>query len=209
MKAIPYIPIDDFTYTEVTEFDPLVIPHLPGIQHPLYELERGNVIREFCRRTGAQIGLHPGVMIFEDVTVYELDEIPEDMDILTLKDLRLSDSPNPLPRSSYLLNTSRTAFELQEGWEGSYKEKTVYPVLSLNYKRDTQRIESEFFNRWDEGIAAGITARLMLYPKKAWTNPEAAIMQSARYEQAVSNAKIAVSREFGIVAPRTIVGGFI
>ena len=70
------------------------------------------------------------------------------------------------------------------------------------------RIEEEFFNRWDEGIASGIIERLMLSPNKKWSNPQFAEVHHARYHDAIASAKVAVSRDFGIHAQRTIVGGF-
>ena len=62
MDNMPYKPIDDFYYTELTEFDRLVMPHVPGVQAPLYQLHREEKIREFCRRSGALIGQHPAIL---------------------------------------------------------------------------------------------------------------------------------------------------
>lgn len=207
MDGIPYPETDDFTYVSLDEFDTLVLPHVPGIQRPLYELERITVIREFCRRTDALMGLHPSIFARKDRTQYTLDRLPEDLTPLTMRRL-LQANGNKVKQSAFLLNTARTAFSLKEQYAGSLDGERVAPLLSLQLCRSTSRIEAEFFNRWDEGIAAGIIERLVLSPKKAWTNVQAAPLFNARYHDAIAEAKIAVSRNFGIHAQRTIIGGF-
>ena len=208
MDGTPYQPTDDFQYEDLSAFDTLVLPHVPGVQRPLYELERITVLREFCRRSGALIGLHPEVNINAETKSYLLEDAPSDLTVLTLKAL-LRDSGHPLNARAYLLQADRKAFLLQQNWHSSLAGDTLTPVISMQVCRDADRIEREFFNRWDEGIAAGIIERLMLSPKKAWTNVPAAPVFSQRYVSAIQEARVAVSREFGVYAHRTLPGGFL
>ena len=209
MNNMPYKPIDDFYYAELSDFDHLVLPHVAGVQRPLYELERETVIREFCRRTGALIGQHNGITIYKDVSEYTVTGIPDLMDVLTLKDLRYSESGEPVNRMAYLLDQDRTTFNLQSNWADSLKENVLIPIISLTLCRGADRVEQNFFDRWSDGIAAGIISRLMLSPRKVWSNPQAARETfDPRYDEAISNAKIAVSRAFTVYAPRTVLHGF-
>lgn len=209
MNNMPYKSIDEFYYTELSAFDRLVLPHVPGVQRPLYELQREETIREFCRRTGALIGLHPTITIFEEQSVYALEGVPDTMDILTIKHIRYQENGDPVNEKAYLMDQDRTTFTLQSNWWSGLASQILVPVVSLTLCREAVRIESNFFDRWSDGIAAGIIKDLVVIPNKQWTNPNAAVIYDHKYESAVANAKIAVSRTFGKYAPRTLVGGFL
>jgi len=208
MNSMPYKPISDFYYTELSKFDRLVLPHVPGVQMPLYELQREETIREFCRRSGALIGQHDPIKIFEDQAVYGLEGVPDVMDVLTLTQMRYQESGDLVNGKAYLLAQDRTTFELQSDWPSGLQGQIIIPVVSLTLCREAERVERNFFDRWSDGIAAGIVKDLMIVPKKQWTNPDAAAIYDHKYESAVSNAKIAVSRDFGEFAPRTLPGHF-
>ena len=207
MNGTPFQPTDDFTFVDLSDFDQLVLPHVPGVQRPLYELERISVLREFCRKSSALIGLHPALNIVEGKVQYNLDGVPPDLAVLSLRQVFNEDDVLVNGRA-YLLSADRQTLSLQDGWENSFDGQQLYPLLSLQICRDAERVESEFFNRWDEGIAAGIIERLMTSPNKAWTNIQAAPIFSHKYHNTVVEARIAVSREFGNTAPRTVLGGF-
>lgn len=208
MNNMPYKPIDDFYYTELSKFDRLVLPHVPGVQRPLYELQREELIREFCRRTDALIGQHAPMTMFKDQSVYGIDGVPDTLDVLTVRQIRYQANGMPVNEAAYKMDQDRTTFTLQDSWAGSLQSQVIIPVLSLTMCRESERVETNFFDRWSDGIAAGIIKDLMLIPKKQWTNPDAAIIFDHKYESAVANAKIAVSRDFDKYAPRTLPGHF-
>lgn len=204
MNNMPYKPISDFYYTELSKFDRLVMPHVPGVQFPLYALQREETIREFCRRSGALIGQHDPIKMFEDQATYNLEGVPDVMDILTLKHMRYQESGDVVNARAYKLDQDRTTFQLQSDWPSGLQDQVIIPIISLTMCREAERIESNFFDRWSDGIAAGIIKDLMVVPNKQWTNPDAAGFYDTKYESAVANAKIAVTRDFGLLAPRTL-----
>jgi hypothetical protein len=208
MDNLPYLLIDDFVYEELTSFDRLVMPWVPGVQLPIYQLQREETLREFCRRSGALIGLHNPILIYEDVSTYDLNAVPELLDILTIKQMRYTENGRPVNEAAYLIDQNRKTFTLQSSWPGSLQEQMISPVVSLTACRGAERVESDFFERWADTIAKGIAAALMKMPKKQWTNPQAALEFDHQYESGIANAKIAVSRGFSKYAPHTIVGGF-
>jgi hypothetical protein len=208
MNNMPYKPVDAFYYTELTEFDRLVMPHVPGVQAPLYELQREETIREFCRRSGALIGQHHPITVFADTAEYPLDGVPQVMDILTIKEMRYYENGDPVNEKAYMLDQDRATFQLQSDWPNGLTDKVIVPILSLTMCRQAERIEANFFDRWSDGIAAGIVRDLMIVPGKQWTNPQAAPLYDHKYESAISNAKIAVSKAFGKYALRTLPGHF-
>ncbi|MHC4301349.1 MAG: hypothetical protein ACYS7Y_29120 [Planctomycetota bacterium] len=204
MDNMPYKSVDDFYYTELDEFDTLVLPHVPGVQRPLYELQRAEVVREFCRRTGALIGQHPAIEVYKDVFTYDVQGIPELLDVLTIKQIRYEENGRPLPEKAYLLDQDRSTFTLQSSWDTSLEGKKIIPVISLTVGRASVRIPTDFFERWGDFIAYGIAATLMMIPRKQWTNPEAAALYMGKYDSGIANAKIAVSRGFDKYAVRTV-----
>lgn len=205
---MPYKNIEEFYYTELSAFDRLVMPHVPGVQRPLYELQREETIREFCRRSGALIGQHPAVTIFEEQAEYALEGIPDTMDILTIKGIRYQENGDPVNEKAYLMDQDTTTFQLQSNWWSGLAEQVLIPIVSLTMCREAERIETNFFDRWSDGIAAGIIKDLAIIPNKQWTNPNAAAIYDHKYESAIANAKIAVSRTFSKYAPRTLPGHF-
>jgi hypothetical protein len=204
MDNMPYKPIEQFYFTELTEFDNLVMPHVPGVQAPLYELQREETIREFCRRTGALIGQHHPITIIAETSLYPLDGTTEVMDVLTIKQMRYTENGTIVPLAAYKLDLDRTTFQLQSDWAGSLDDQAITPIISMTMSRNAERIESDFYDRWSDGIAAGIAKDLMMIPNKQWTNPQAAEYYSHKYESAVTNAKIAVSRDYGNYASRSV-----
>jgi hypothetical protein len=202
MDNMPYKPIEQFYFTELSEFDRLVMPHVPGVQAPIYELQREETIREFCRRSGALIGQHHPITIYEETDLYPLDGTTEVMDVLTLKEMRFTDNGRVVNNKAYKLDLDRTTFTLQSNWAGGLDGSALTPVISMTMAREAERIESDFFDRWSDGIAAGIIKDLMIVPNKQWTNPQAAGFYDTKYEAAIANAKIAVSRSFGKTAFR-------
>jgi hypothetical protein len=204
MDNMPYKSVDTFNYTELSDFDRLVMPWVPGVPAPIYVLQREEVLREFCRRSGALIGLLPGIKIFDGQSKYALEGTPDLLDVLTLKGLYFAENETPIKEEAYLMDQDRTSFTLQSSWDGSYAEDVLIPLVSLTPCFGSERIESVFFERWADGIAAGIVASLTRIPRKSWTDPNVAAGYQGKYENAVANAKIAVSRNFNKYAMRTV-----
>jgi hypothetical protein len=208
MDAMPYKQTDEFTYEELSSFDALVMPWTPGVPAPMYELQRITVLREFCRRTGALIGQLPDITVYAGQTQYDLEGLVDLMDVLTLKEIRFAANGTRLNESSYLMDQDRSTFTLQAAWDGAYTGEALIPIVSFTTCRTAERVEADFFDRWADGIAAGITASILAIPKKSWTDPAAAAGFRAVFDQAISNAKIAVSRNFDKYAPRTVTNTF-
>jgi hypothetical protein len=208
MNGIPYKQTDEFVYEELTSFDALVMPWVPGVPAPMYQLQRISMIREFCRRTGAMIGLLPGIKIFDGQSRYTIEGVEDLMDVLTLKRLYFAENETPVNEAAYLMDVDRTSFALQAAWDGSYAEDVLIPLASLTVCRTAERIEANFFDRWADGITAGIISSILAIPRKSWTDPAAAAGFRGKFDQAVSNAKIAVSRDFDKYAPRTVSRSF-
>jgi hypothetical protein len=208
MDAMPYKQTDEFTYEEMTSFDALVMPWVAGVPAPMYQLQRISMIREFCLRTGALIGQLPDITIYKGQSQYDLEGLVDLMDVLTLKEIRFAANGTPLNESSYLMDVDRTTFTLQAAWDGAYTGEALIPIVSFTVCRTAERIEANFFDRWADGIAAGITSSILAIPKKSWTDPAAAAGFRAKFDQAVSNAKIAVSRNFDKYAMRTVTNTF-
>lgn len=208
MDNMPFKYVDSFSYTELGEFDKLVLPHVPGVQRPLYELQREETIRDFCRRTDVLMALHSRFIIFEDQRVYNLFGVPDVLDILSIRDVRVVEDGRPLTPKAYLLDADQTTFTLQKGWESGLNGREITPLMSMTLAHGASRIETNFFQRWSHGIAAGIVRDLMVIPRKQWTNPQAAPIYDVKYEREVTNAKCLVSRNFGNHLPRTLPGHF-
>jgi hypothetical protein len=202
MDNVPFKSVDDFLYTELTAFDRLVMPWVAGVQAPMYELIREETLREFCRRSGALIGLLPGIKMFDERIRYDLEGVTDTLDVLTLKRLYFEENGTQINENAYLMNQDRASFTLQSSYFGSYTDEVLIPLVSFTACRGTERVEADFFDRWADGIAAGIIANLAAMPRKSWTDNAAAIAYQGRYENAVANAKIAVSRNFNKYALR-------
>jgi hypothetical protein len=204
MDNMPFKQVDDFQYTALTEFDQLVMPWVPGVQAPLYQLIREQTLRSFCARTGALIGQLPVFKVFDGQSSYSLEGVPDLMDILQIKQMRYAETGTQLNEAAYRMDVDTTTFELQSSWDGTLSEQTLIPVCTFTMARGAVLIETAFFERWADRIAAGIASQLMIMPKKAWSNPAAAVPLISDYENAVANAKIAVSRNFDKYAMRTV-----
>jgi hypothetical protein len=208
MDAMPYKQTDDFIYEELSQFDALVMPWVPGVPAPMYQLQRISMLREFCRRTGALIGQLPDVTIYAGQSQYDLEGLVDTMDVLTLKGLRFAANGTPVNEAAYLMDVDRSTFTLQAAWDGAYTGEALIPIVSFTVCRTAVRVEADFFDRWADGLAAGIISSILAIPKKSWTDPAAAAGFRAKFDQAISNAKIAVSRNFDKYAPRTVTNTF-
>ena len=200
---MPYAQIDEFVYVELSRLDEKVMPWVPGVPAPLYNLAREEILREFCRRSGALIGQLPGLTIFAGQSKYSLEGVAELMDVLTLKRLYFAENGTPINEAAYLMDADRRSFTLQASWDTSYETDVLIPLVSLTSCPGATLLETAFFDRWSDGIAAGVVAYLQKIPKKQWTDLPSSMLFQEKYESAVANAKIAVSRTFNKYAMRT------
>lgn len=209
MKDMPYKLVDDFEYVNLSVFDKQVLTRVSGCPAPLYELERLEVLQEFCERTDALQGLLPTFEVSAGVDTYHLTDVPDNVEVMTVRELRYVDSGTQVNERAYIMDVDRLTLTLQPTWDTALDEKAISVRVSLQVSDTATGVEKDFYRRWGRGIAAGIIQRLCLIPNKSWTNPDFAMLYGARYHDAIASAKIAVSRNFNKYARTTVIpGGF-
>lgn len=195
MNGHPYRPVEEFQYTPLSELDVRVMPNVAGCPRALYELVRANLLRTFCRKTHALIGTLPPMTVYQGTPEYALDDFPDVVQLIGIKQIQLADG-RILSDAHYVLSADRKILTLRNGWDSGLNGQQITLTVFLTPAKDATAIEEEFFERWEEGLAAGITTQLMVIPRKSWTDPNAAAYFSSVYHDALQHAKIAVSRDF-------------
>lgn len=78
-------------------------------------------------------------------------------------------------------------------------------TVKVSYTPDfnASGFDSDFYNRFADGIAAGVKARLMAMPKKPWTDPQTAVAYDVTYQKEVMGAKLEADKRLSRARRRT------
>ena len=88
----------------------------------------------------------------------------------------------------------------------------VYDLLVtaiVQPKEDAAQVPETGLVKYRDGIEAGALAYLLEIPGQAWTNPQAALIQRARFQSSINNGKAEVQRAFNTGSVRARPRAFV
>lgn len=181
-----------------------VMPELPGCPVPMVMSTAQEVLEDFCDRTRAWQATLDTVPMRAGQGVIEL-ELPTGTRLIAIRAVTQSGRPVS-PRSRRQLNIEHPGWESATGQyvqhfllDMATNEVRVFPIPSqdgdaLQFDVDLAPfgvltiLPDEVMRRHSQAIISGIKGRLMIKPKKAWTQPDMAGIYLAEYERKVAEA---------------------
>jgi len=202
--------------TALSSFVSYVQPYIVNCPVPTLNRAVQDAIIDFCERTWIrQIDFTWNIT--EDDVMEELNDAV-DLDLSGVEGLRPIEVLSAQADGVNLELKERKAVEaFPEWWNDSDSSVSywylvdndtirLYPVPVQDFtlflraafrpQRDATTFDDDLYKDWVDIIAEGAKARLFAMPAKPWTNPDAAALAHALYEQGLSRAKILVRRNY-------------
>lgn len=189
-----------------------VMPNLPGAETAIVDNAIRDVAIHFCTKT-----LIHRVTLDPIVTAAGTTEDAARFDLYYDSHTSVAAILSGYQGTARMDPTSRTALDEGVGvWETRVGTPThymqpdhgtvqTYPIpdnaytlvfkVALAPKRTATGVESFIYERWVEGLASGVLAKLCAIPGKPWTNAEMVVYHTSLYSGALNDAKIQVNKE--------------
>lgn len=192
--------------TSFDDFMPEILLDVPTCPEVIAIRQICNAAIEFCEKTKAwQYDMDP-IAAVGGTSAYDLD-LPSSSEAVTLESLsHLGDRLSPTSRR--MLNDWKVNWQAETGnpkyfFLPSLTEFRVVPIpttsnanaflgtVVLKPTRSATTIDSTIASQWMEVIAAGAKARLMMMPKRVWTDFNMAAVMEKQFKDGI-NAAVAV-----------------
>lgn len=189
-----------------------VLPEVLGCPYPLIETRVKDVLADFCEGTDAyNSGFRKNVLATDPTTPNRQITVAvpaafaewKPSDILGL---RIDGVPYDTKRRVIIDDLTNIA-DIEENrvkfwYPATAASIIMYPFnavavqvyLQVAFKPLTTvtSVEDTFYQEWRDAIASGVKARLMVMPRKPWTNAQLSSHYQDRYDDAKSSAIISV-----------------
>lgn len=194
-----------------------VMPDVPGCSKEVAVNAIRNAAIEFCKKSFVWMETLDPVNVVANVDVYDLDGMPNGSVIERVNKLYYLgaeltasnvDEVNAKRQSAvggavkYYAQSSPTQVILYGIPDVSTTGALVMDV-ALTPSRSSVGIDSAITDRYLDGIVSGAKSRLMLIPKKPWTDLALASYHKGEFGSAVDTAMIDAARGFGRSPIRT------
>ncbi len=158
--------------TALTEFYARVMPELPNCPKPMILPAIRDVTRAFCRKTLAWQEELDAIKVVEDLADYDLD-IPGGTNLVGVV-LVTVDEVVIDPTTDYAEDIANKTVTLipTPGANTADGEDGMVVTVALEPSLTADSIRADIYSRHGETLAYGIMGRLMVMPKKSWTNPQ-------------------------------------
>jgi len=181
--------------TTIDNFLPMVVSELPGFDSALTLQNLRIAVREFCKDTEMWTKQLDPINEVKDQAGYTLDPDEEDsVSILRIIEVELEDGIID-PHYYRMDNEITLVFE-----EGSIPDKdkddAIEVKVVLRPMYNAVNIPTWMFERWGNTIMAFAKYKLMLMPRKPWSNPEMAIYYKKEYDQGLFEARYEKTKQF-------------
>lgn len=173
----------------LSDFHNLLLPELPGCSTGMVDLHLVLWAREFCSTTHAWAGDFDAITTVADQAAYDLGSPETQSEAvkvirLTLDDELLydarwnHDSQGDAPKYDaadppFSMSESGTVLTLLED-DVPTAAGTMEVYGSMRPKTTATHLPDLFLNEYAEALRMGMLSRLMVMPKKPWSNPELA-----------------------------------
>lgn len=194
-----------------------VMPDVPGCAKDVAVNAIRNAAIEFCKKSLVWVETLDPVNITATVDVYDLDGMPNGSVIERINNLFYL-GEKLTPSNVDEVNTKRqlaVGGAVQFYAQSSPTQVILYGIpdvsttgalvmdVALTPSRSSVGIDSAITDRYLDGIVSGAKSRLMLMPKKPWSDLALASYHKGEFGSAVDTAMIDVARGFGRAPIRT------
>lgn len=192
------------------------LPYLPGCTEPIAQDKIREAAIEFCERSWAhnivleQLPLTANVPELEfadfidsdcQARVHKVLEATLNRETLTplaIDDCRRHFGADWQQRTGVpeaYVQTGATHLRLVP-YPAQSQPKGLWLKVAMKPQQDATEVHDELWEEYAMAIAEGALAKLYLMGKKPWTNPEAAGIAAAKFEDAITKTKKRVQRGF-------------
>lgn len=200
-----------------SEFYDSLLPDVPGCNPAMANVALRHAAREFCGKTlawnewrGPQDTIATSIEYSFDVATTE-DVVKllgatlagHDLRVLAQNDLPLNWQTAPCGRRGILTIDRRSFFVLPQRADGM----AIRTWIALQPSKKGAGVPDTLFAQYEEDICAGAKARLMLSPKKPYSDIGMGATHRADFDQRIARATRAVEKSFSRV-PRRVVAQF-
>ena len=191
-----------------------MIPELPGCPEPYIEQALKQTSIDFCRRSKALRADMDLITLEEGVQRYDLDA-PQGYEVEDI--VRCTFVPDGMPLTPMSISDADASLP---GWEQRTGTRPDHYVLFSEEKQirfipdpnqtisgaiamraafrpnqDSTGLDEVFFEEWMQDIAFGAKARLMMQPKKPWTDQQTATLYEQKFQSAIKRARRRAERD--------------
>lgn len=189
-----------------------VLPYVPGCLEAIALNAIQQAATEFCERTWAMNGDHDPISSVADQASYDYVP-PANKLVVKVLEAWYSDEPITPKAPDQLRSIYGRKWQEQTGLPMYYTSTEPRSIILVPYPAEavtdalTMRvafkptpgattIDTQIWEEYHEEIAAGARYRLMLMPKKPYTNVQQAAIEKARYDDGIAEVKHRVQRGF-------------
>ena len=172
----------------LTSYDglyPSITPYLPGCTIPMILREMKDLVIEFCRESECFKEELAAMDVVANQASYALvpswDATIQAIDSVKVENVEQPDNYYELDQDMTLTFRDRW-IPAKAATAGLKVKVTLLPTY------DHEQIDPVLLNRYHEGIAAGTKGRLMLMPKKKWSDPQSGMLAMQKYEEVKAQA---------------------
>jgi len=176
---------------------------LPGCTDAVILNEMGKKVRDFCERTGIWVEETGDIDVVADQTEYIIKH-GYNANIQRIVWLKIKTSEDDaFENLSYF---PEDYYSLSQDYKLIFSHSSYAPSSDITGGMRLKLVLRPFLqdgtlpywlvDRYGEGIISGVKARLMLSPGKPYTNPAVAGQFQFLYNDAITRAKIAKSKQF-------------
>ncbi|HMV18987.1 MAG TPA: hypothetical protein PKD65_15795 [Nitrospira sp.] len=193
---------------------PDVMPHVPDCPTPIIEHELRRTAQDFLRRSRAWQAFIPALSVGATQETVTLDPSDDQAEISAIQEawydgLRIEVVPMESmagrfgPDWNSASGTPTAVVPITSQVVRMYPIPTDYATTGLSLRvslvpsHSAIGMPDDLANQYQNEIATGAKARLMLYPKRPWTDPDMAAVMHAQYEALLNSAISHVSHAGG------------
>ncbi len=206
------------------EVIPEFLPYVEGCPNPLAIRQLRNTLMDFCRQTECWRYRDDYVTVIKGRGEVELT-LPEHSRVIKVHSLTF-DGHRLNPASEAVLDQQVDNWRQAVGtpvafYQQSGSQLYLYPKpaatstgrlqasLILAPTRTATEVDENLLENWLEGLIGGVLYRLRMMPGQLWTDPEAAAIDLADYQQAVAQAlRVSRNDHYNKSARVTAYGGY-
>lgn len=187
---------------QLERFYRFVMLEVPGVSDPLVDQALVDAAAHFCNKSGLVNTWNDKFLTTAGESRYGLD-IEPGMRITSIVSARVDEYPLELANFDMLLGMGADWRDLTGTPEACYfddstqeivltptptGEHTVEVLCRYVPSYDAKTLPDVLFNKYAPGIAAGAKALLQIQPGQTWSNPQAAQINQALFEDAIRAA---------------------
>jgi len=182
---------------------PYILPEVGGVPESLLLQVMRQTLRQFCENTQVYREFLTPFDLVKDTVEYTLVQTIEETEIDSITEvvIKINDDDfqlGTLYRAGYDYSSPEENV-LRTNPPGSSIPNRDIPdglrvTVSLRPELDALKIDEVFLKDWYEPLANGVLARLMLMPKKPWSNIQLGMVKQQFFRNGMSQARAEIIR---------------